>query len=86
MTKIKNLQKEKKKKKKKEEEAFLNTLFKTVAVVKQQVVEEGETAKNVLCVNFKAGLCDKGDKCEFSHDLNIEFNVKKYNLFEIYII
>lgn len=63
------------KKKAKEEEAFLNSLFKTAKIVKQDELEEGEIAKNVLCQFFKAGLCDKGDECEFSHDLNIEFNV-----------
>lgn len=63
------------KKKAKEEEAFLNSLYKTVNVVKQTELEEGEESKNFLCQFFKAGMCDKGDKCEFSHDLNIEFNV-----------
>jgi hypothetical protein len=63
------------KKKKKEEEAFLNSLMKTVAVIKQKDLSDGEEAKNVLCQFFKAGCCDKGDDCEFSHDLNIEFNV-----------
>ena len=66
------------KKAKKAEDAFLNTLFKTTAVVAQTVVEEGETAKTILCQHFKAGICDKGDACEFSHDLNIEFNVINY--------
>lgn len=62
------------KKKKKEEEAFLNSLYKTVKTIKQADVAEGEEAKNVLCEYFKAGCCEKGDKCEFSHDLNIQFN------------
>jgi len=66
------------KKKAKEEEAFLNSLYKTVKVVKQTEIDEGDESKNFLCQFFKAGLCDKGDLCEFSHDLNIEFNV---NLF-----
>ena len=62
------------KKKKKEEEAFLNSLYKTVKTIKQADVAEGEEAKNILCEFFKAGCCEKGDKCEFSHDINIQFN------------
>lgn len=64
------------KKKQKEEEAFLNSLTKTVTVIKQKELEEGETAQYVLCEYFKqTGTCPNGDDCEFSHDLNIEFNV-----------
>jgi hypothetical protein len=63
------------KKKSREEEAFLNSLMKSVTVIKQKELEEGEESKNVLCQYFKAGCCEKGDECEFSHDLNIEFNV-----------
>jgi hypothetical protein len=62
------------KKKKKEEEAFLNSLYKTVKTIKQAEVGEGEEAKNFLCEFFKAGCCEKGDMCEFSHDVNIQFN------------
>jgi hypothetical protein len=62
------------KKKKKEEDAFLNSLYKTVKTIKQAEVGEGEEAKNILCEFFKAGCCEKGDNCEFSHDINIQFN------------
>lgn len=63
------------KKKLKEEEAFLNSLVKTVAAVKQAEVSDEEEKKNVLCEFFKQGFCEDGSKCKFSHDLNIEFNV-----------
>jgi hypothetical protein len=66
------------KKKAREEEAFLSSLMKTVTVIKQKELEEGEESKNVLCQFFKAGCCDKGDDCEFAHDLNIEFNVSHF--------
>jgi hypothetical protein len=69
------------KKKQKEEEAFLNSLYKTVSVVKQKELEEGEESKNVLCQFFKAGLCEKGDECEFSHDLNIDFNQGTFDIY-----
>lgn len=63
------------KKKAKQEEAFLNSLFKTVENIKQEEPEEGQDCKTVLCAYFKAGSCKKGDKCKYSHDMNIEFNV-----------
>jgi len=69
------------KKAQKKEDAFLNSLFKTVNVVKQTEVEEGTLTKTVLCQFFKAGMCDKGDDCEFSHDLNIEFNQGAFDIY-----
>lgn len=38
--------------------------------------------KTVLCVYFKAGHCEKGSKCKFSHDRNVERKVEKVNLYE----
>ncbi|KIR63676.1 cytoplasmic protein [Cryptococcus bacillisporus CA1873] len=35
----------------------------------------------VLCVYFKAGHCEKGNKCKFSHDRNVERKVEKINLY-----
>ena len=68
------------KKKQKEEEAFLFSLTKNVNVIKKQEIEEGQRAQNVLCDYFKEhGTCPNGDQCEFSHDLNIAFNVIKTN-------
>jgi hypothetical protein len=69
------------KKKAKEEEAFLNSLYKTVTSIKQEELEDGQEAKNVLCAFFKAGCCEKGDECEFSHDLNIEFNQGTFDIY-----
>jgi len=64
------------KKKQKEEEAFLNSLTKQVNVIKQTILDEGQKAQDVLCAYFKeTGTCPNGDDCEFSHDLNIAFNV-----------
>ena len=31
----------------------------------------GVDPKSVLCAFFKAGMCKKGDKCKFSHDMNL---------------
>lgn len=64
------------KKKLKEEEAFLNSLSKTVKNIKQAEVSDDEEKKNVLCEFFsQQGFCEDGDKCKFSHDKNIEYNV-----------
>jgi len=35
----------------------------------------------VLCVYFKAGTCEKGNKCKFSHDPNVGRKVEKKNLY-----
>jgi hypothetical protein len=62
--------------KKKEE---LAELFKPVQV--QQKVPFGVDPKTVLCQFFKTGQCQKGDKCKFSHDLNIERKSAKIDLY-----
>merc|ERR1711976_438507 len=69
------------KKKAREEEAFLNSLYKTVKTIKQEEVAEGESAKTVLCAYFKAGQCTKGNDCEYSHDLNVEFNQGAFDIY-----
>ncbi|KAJ7592648.1 hypothetical protein C8J56DRAFT_929147 [Mycena floridula] len=62
--------------KRKKEEA---ELFKPVQV---QKVPFGTDPKTVLCQFFKAGFCEKGNKCKFSHDLNVGRKVEKKNLYE----
>lgn len=54
-------------------------LFKPVQV---QKVPFGVDPKTVLCAFFKAGNCDKGNKCKFSHDMNVGRKVEKKNLYE----
>ena len=64
------------KKKLKEEEAFLNSLSKSVKNIQQIECDDDNEKKNLLCQFFaKQGFCEDGDKCKFSHDANIEFNV-----------
>lgn len=63
-------------KRKKEEAA----LFKPVQT--QQKVPFGVDPKTVLCAFFKAGNCEKGNKCKFSHDMNVGRKVEKKNLYE----
>ncbi|RDX57184.1 hypothetical protein OH76DRAFT_1368069 [Lentinus brumalis] len=62
-------------KRKKEEAALLKP-------VQTQKVPFGVDPKTVLCVFFKAGNCEKGNKCKFSHDLNVGRKVEKKNLYE----
>ncbi|XP_045178488.2 zinc finger CCCH domain-containing protein 15-like [Mercenaria mercenaria] len=55
----------------------LNKLFKPV-----QTVGKGVDPKSVVCAFFKQGQCTKGDKCKFSHDLNVSRKSEKKNLYE----
>lgn len=54
-------------------------LFKPVAQV--QKIPFGVDPKTVVCVFFKQGTCTKGNKCKFSHDLEIERKAHKKNLY-----
>ncbi|KAF5334857.1 hypothetical protein D9758_014293 [Tetrapyrgos nigripes] len=62
-------------KRKKEEAALLRPVI-------TQKVPFGVDPKMVLCAYFKAGSCDKGSKCKFSHDVNVGRKVEKKNLYE----
>lgn len=50
--------------------------------VQVQKVPFGVDPKTVLCAFYKAGNCDKGSKCKFSHDVNVGRKVEKRNLYE----
>lgn len=62
-------------KRKKEEAA----LFKPVQT---QKVPFGVDPKTILCAYFKAGTCEKGNKCKFSHNVDVGRKVEKKNLYE----
>jgi len=71
--------------KKKEEEkrkTELKEIFKPVQI--QQKVPFGVDPKTILCAYFKAGTCQKGNRCKFSHDLNIERKTEKIDLYTDY--
>lgn len=60
-----------KKEKKKNDQAFLADLFKQVTTVVTN--EDGEVDYSAtLCPLFKAGVCDKGKRCKYSHTMNAE--------------
>ncbi|KAH8991172.1 hypothetical protein EDB92DRAFT_681411 [Lactarius akahatsu] len=62
-------------KRRKEEAALLKP-------VQTQKVPFGVDPKTVLCAFFKAGHCDKGNKCKFSHDPDVGRKVEKRNLYD----
>jgi len=41
----------------------------------------GEDPKSILCAYFKAGVCEKGKKCKFSHDLGMEGKAAKIDMY-----
>ncbi|KAB8077970.1 hypothetical protein BDV29DRAFT_32266 [Aspergillus leporis] len=53
-------------------------LFKPVQV---QKIPFGVDPKTVLCIFFKQGSCEKGKKCKFSHDPNVERKAAKKDLY-----
>ncbi|KAI9026532.1 hypothetical protein CLU79DRAFT_698508 [Phycomyces nitens] len=57
----------------------LAELFKPVQT--PQKVPFGTDPKSVICQYFKAGHCEKGSKCKFSHDLNSERKVQKKDFY-----
>ena len=54
-------------------------LYKPVQV---QKVPFGVDPKTVLCQFYKKGHCEKGRKCKFSHDPNIERKAEKKDLYQ----
>ena len=38
--------------------------------------------KTILCAFYKAGNCEKGNKCKFSHNPDVERKVEKRNVYD----
>ena len=51
-------------------------------MIESQNIGNDVNPKSVLCVHFKKNQCTKGDKCKFSHDLNIERKSEKRIIYE----
>jgi len=65
-----NRQKKENKKNKEEQAALLQSLFKQVTQVATNA--DGEVDyKMTLCPYFKAGVCEKGKRCKYSHDMSV---------------
>ncbi len=60
---------------KREADALLNK------PVQVQKVPFGVDPKTVMCIFFKKGNCEKGKKCKFSHDLEMERKTEKRSLY-----
>lgn len=59
--------------------AELADIFKPIHIV--QKVPFGVDPKTVLCIYFKQGTCQKGARCKFSHDPNVERKSAKADLY-----
>ncbi|BFZ58977.1 Translation machinery-associated protein 46 [Savitreella phatthalungensis] len=57
----------------------LNALFNTMQPV--QKVPFGVDPKTVLCAYYKAGRCEKGNRCKFSHNLEADRKSAKKDLY-----
>ena len=53
----------------------------TKSSLKQPPLPEGVDPKSVLCVFFKAGVCDRGEKCKFGHDLTLSRKSAKASIY-----
>lgn len=49
--------------------------------IQQQKVPFGVDPKSILCEFFKKGVCSKGAKCKFSHDINVGRKDAKKDLY-----
>lgn len=67
------------KKSKPDELADITKLLKPVTAMPK--VDKDVDPKSVLCVFYKQGMCHKGDKCKFSHDLEIQRKAEKKNIY-----
>ncbi|KAI9219488.1 hypothetical protein BC828DRAFT_349314 [Blastocladiella britannica] len=67
-----------KKEREAQKKAELAELFKPVTA---QKIPFGVDPKSVLCAFFKAGICQKGAKCKFSHDVNVERKGAKIDVY-----
>ena len=68
-------------KKKAEEDAKREAAALFAVTIKQPKLAPGVDPKSVVCEYFRAGVCTKGFKCKYAHDLAVERKTQKINLF-----
>ncbi|CAK85390.1 unnamed protein product (macronuclear) [Paramecium tetraurelia] len=64
-----------------EEDRLMQSLYKTVEKVKEEESEEEVDPKSILCEYYKQGLCQKGKKCMYSHDMSLEQKTAMLDLY-----
>ncbi|KAJ9101043.1 hypothetical protein QFC21_003261 [Naganishia friedmannii] len=52
------------------------------SAISQPKVPFGVDPKTIMCAFFKAGICEKGNRCKFSHDKNVERKAEKANVYQ----
>ena len=68
-------------KKKAEEDAKKEAAALFAVAIKQPKLPPGVDPKSVVCEYFRAGVCTKGFKCKYAHDLAVERKTQKIDLF-----
>lgn len=63
------------------ERLFIDVHRSTVFAQVPQKIPFGVDPKSVVCQYHKAGFCEKGRKCKFSHDLNVNRKGEKADLY-----
>ena len=63
-----------------EKKKEMDSIFRPVAGSSQKL-SAGADPKSVLCVFYRQGMCSKGDKCKFSHDLSLEGKAEKKSMY-----
>ena len=79
--KRKDAEKEAKRKEKEAAEQARKETAELFKPVQTQKVPFGVDPKTVLCQFYKKGACEKGKKCKFSHNLDVERKTEKKNLY-----
>lgn len=76
-------EKQRKKQEEEEKKLYAEIYGQTVAATETKRVQDtrSKDPKMKLCPFFKAGVCDKGRKCKYSHDVNIEAATGSANLY-----
>jgi hypothetical protein len=65
-------EKRKLRKKEEEEKALLSSLYNDVNRLKDAEESDEEDPSTVVCPYYKQGICQKGKKCIYSHDLTLD--------------
>ena len=91
--KTKEYQEKEGRKRDEEKNALLASLFKSATSINKgeqggegiyiyiYIYIGGKDPKTMVCAFFKAGVCKKGKKCKFSHDLSLEKQTAKIDIY-----